>query len=336
MDFTSNTGPKIGAAIPHTSNVTSLSYHSNGEQLFAATESDSRLYMINALDGQCSRQPYKSERDGVSVVSATHHEQCVLTAGHKSNDVQYWSLFDNKTLRKFRGHAGPVIDMSLCPAEDMFLTASKDRSIRLWSLDKAGCIARLDVPKETEGTPHVAFDSTGMVFAAMASMAGGQGHYVHLYDARNYHGGAFAEMKISTKILEEAMTTHRVTPTPTPSSPPSLLSFKSIEFNQNGNQILVQSEEGLAVILDGYDGAVQRIFQPSSPTGGKGTTSCFTPDDKSVLIGTENGTVECWDVVSGRVVKTLEGHKGPVGAVAANPKYNQIASSCSNTCLWIW
>ena len=73
MDFTSsNNGPKIGAAIPHASNVTSLSYHSNGEQLFAATESDSRLYMINALEGQCTKQPYKSERDGVSVVSATY------------------------------------------------------------------------------------------------------------------------------------------------------------------------------------------------------------------------------------------------------------------------
>lgn len=263
-----------------------------------------------------------------------HHQECVLTAAQKSNDIHYWSLFDNKTLRKFRGHAGPIVDMSLCPVEDTFLTASTDRSIRLWTIEKAGCIARLDLPKETEGTPHVVFDSTGMVFAAMAGMAGGQGHYVHLYDARNYQGGAFAEMKVSTKDLQDAMATHRVTPPSTSVNPPSLMTFKSIEFNQAGNQILVQAEEGHAVILDGYDGTIQRIFHTTR--GGKGTSSCFTTDGNTVLMGTENGLVDCWDVVSGRVVKTLEGHKGPVGAVATNPKYTQIASSCTNTCLWIW
>jgi COMPASS component SWD2 len=257
----------------------------------------------------------------------------VLTAGTKSNDVLYWALHDHKTLRKFRGHAGTVVDLSMCPVDDLFLTSSKDGTIGLWDLKNAGCVARLDLPKETEGTPHAVFDSTGMVFAAMAGMAGGHGHYVHLYDARNYTGGAFAELKVYTKDLQDAMTTHRVTP-PAPTNPPSLLSFKTIEFNQSGNQILLQAEEGVAVVLDGYDGTIQRIFQSSR--GGKGTSACFTPDDKTVLMGTETGMIDCWDVVSGRVVRTLEGHMGPVGAVIANPKYSQIASSCTNTCLWIW
>jgi hypothetical protein len=42
-------------------------------------------------------------------------------------------------------------------------------------IQQAGCMVQMDFPSETIGTPHVAFDSTGMVFTVMAEMAGGKG-----------------------------------------------------------------------------------------------------------------------------------------------------------------
>lgn len=69
MDFLQ--GPKIGAAIPHRSAVTSLSYHENGGHLFAATSADSKLYLINAQDGKCDRPAFKCEKEGISSVSST-------------------------------------------------------------------------------------------------------------------------------------------------------------------------------------------------------------------------------------------------------------------------
>lgn len=64
----------------------------------------------------------------------------------------------------------------MCPAEDMFLSASKDRTVRLWDVSSAGCLAKMDLPSNTEGDPHVVFDSTGLVFAIMAHMPNGQGN----------------------------------------------------------------------------------------------------------------------------------------------------------------
>lgn len=64
----------------------------------------------------------------------------------------------------------------MSPADDTFLTASKDRTVRLWNVQQAGCLAQMNLPVESEGDPHVVFDSTGMVFAVMAGMAGKQGH----------------------------------------------------------------------------------------------------------------------------------------------------------------
>ena len=75
MDFraggSSQPLPAIGAAIPHKAAVTSLSYHNDGVHLFAATEADSRLYLINSLTGKCNQAAIKCEREGVNLVSST-------------------------------------------------------------------------------------------------------------------------------------------------------------------------------------------------------------------------------------------------------------------------
>lgn len=152
--------------------------------------------------------------------------------------------------------------------------------------------------------------------------------YIHLYDVRNFSGGAFSEMQVQSKDVQEAIATQRIA-----NAPSKPLTWKSIDFNLSGNRILVESDEGLTLVLDGYEGTVQRIFQS---TAGNSTCACFTPDDQSVLIANDAGSIDCWNVQARTMVKTLEGHLGPVGALQCNPKYSQIASSCTNTSLWIW
>lgn len=272
----------------------------------------------------------------------SHHEQNVLFAGKGSptqpvglrNAVHYWSLYDNKILRKFRGHTDKVTSISMCPADDTFLTSSLDRTVRLWSAGSAGCLAELKLPSETEKTPIAAFDSTGLVFAVTAAMSAGGGHYLHLYDARNYGAGAFAELKISQADLDTSIQTH-VGAAPDRAKELSQQEWVSIAFNMSGNQILIGANKGMSVLLDGFEGAVQRVLMSPKPTE-RASVSCFTPDDKTVLQGNDDGSIACWNVDTGLVSNTLTGHPGPVMCVAANPKYTQIASSCSQTAIWLW
>jgi hypothetical protein len=73
MDFSQ--GPSLGANIPtnnkSATSVSSLSYHADGVHLFVATESDSKLQLINAQTGQMDQPAYRCEREGVSLVSST-------------------------------------------------------------------------------------------------------------------------------------------------------------------------------------------------------------------------------------------------------------------------
>jgi COMPASS component SWD2 len=273
----------------------------------------------------------------------SHNDYCVLSAGKKQNSIQYWSLYDNKIVRKFRGHTSNVHDISLCPTEDMFLSSSSDTSgsVRLWNLQQAGCMAKLDLPAadKTGGSAgqnntHAVFDHTGMIFTVMAEMPKNDGHYIHLYDARNYGGGAFSEWKITTQSIHDAMKTHRIT---TKVDDSNSLTINKIDFNSAGDRILCQSKEGIAIIIDGFEGTIQRIFEPSAPLTSKGTVSCFTPDGKSVLMGNDTGSIDVYDIQSGTIVKQLgsvdNGNDTTVGvtALTCNPKYKQIASSCTNT-----
>lgn len=269
-----------------------------------------------------------------------HHDNNVLFAGKGSptqpvgqrHAINYWSLYDNKILRKFRGHTDKIISISMCPADDTLLSSSADRTVRLWNISQAGCLAEMKLPDETEKSPLAAFDTTGLVFAVTAALRGGAGHCVHLYDARNYGAGAFAELKVNQEDIENVLRSQAGLA----ADRASLLSkveWTSIEFNLSGNQILVGAEKGMSMILDGFEGTVQRVLVGKSD---RPAVSCITPDDKTLLQGNDDGTISCWSIESGSVVKTLEGHPASINCVAANPKYAQIASCCTQTALWTW
>ena len=116
--------------------------------------------------------------------------------------------------------------------------------------------------------------------------------------------------------------------------------WTSLEFNKSGKQILACCANGLAVSIDGFDGGIARAFLSEIAPGATQSTTplaaCFTSDDKSVIVGNEDGTVSCYQADSGLLARRLRGHVSRVSAVACNPKYCQLATACTNTAVWVW
>jgi WD40 repeat protein len=112
-----------------------------------------------------------------------------------------------------------------------------------------------------------------------------------------------------------------------------------MRFNKSGKQILITTDKGLVLMVDGYDGRLTHAFLSKGADDSPGTepaAACFTSDDNFLLIGNENGTIDCYDSTTGELRRKLEGHVGRVGCIEFNPKYQQFASSCTNTALWLW
>ena len=145
-------------------------------------------------------------------------------------------------------------------------------------------------------------------------------------------------MKVSRQDIESKI---RLTgSTPERAYALSRSEWTSLEFNKSGKQILVGSNGGVAMTVDGYEGTVIHSFLTETGSDNAPAShpmaACFTPDDRTVLSGNENGTVSCYDADTGLVLRNLKGHVDRGGCVAVNPKYAQIATACTNTALWIW
>jgi WD40 repeat protein len=56
------------------------------------------------------------------------------------------------------------------------------------------------------------------------------------------------------------------------------------------------------------------------------TSLAFSPDGKTVVSGSLDHSIKLWDVASGRLVRTLQGHAKGVGAVAVSPDGALLAS----------
>lgn len=140
-----------------------------------------------------------------------------------------------------------------------------------------------------------------------------------------------------------------VVPSNTIATELSFARWTSMKFNTSGKKLLVTTDKGMALVLDGYDGSVRDVLLSNSGNDGATMmtkcpsapmTACFTRDDKAVLCGNEDGTIDCWNLDSGggssTIVQTLKGHVGRVGCIATNPKFAQIATACTNTAVWLW
>jgi len=343
--------PRIGAVIRGKAPATSISYHEDGKHLYVTSESDNRMRLIDCQRGVSDSSPLKFEKDGIRIVESTHHNQCVLYTGkgdptksfNERHAIHYLSIYDNKILRNFRCHSSDIIGVSMSPVDDCFLSCSKDRTVRLWNLQQAGSLAKMDFPQtgrmniDPNGTPYASYDSTGLVFGVTTPLANDSGHLIHLYDARKYNGGAFAELNLQQSAIQSAIQSKGVSVQL--AADLSKTEWKSMKFNTSGKNLLVTAAKGLGLMLDGFDGSVTNVFVADGADGLAPTeplAACFTPDEKSVLGGNEDGTINCWDAKSGVLLRKLDGHVGPVGCVAANPKFAQIASTCTNAALWQW
>jgi len=115
----------------------------------------------------------------------SHHNYSILTTGegadpNQRNHIHYTSVYDNKLLRTFRGHTAEIVNLSINPTNDLFLSSSNDHTVRLWSLSQPACIAQMELPVDaTAGTPFAAYDATGLLFGVTAAMTHGKGNVSH-------------------------------------------------------------------------------------------------------------------------------------------------------------
>lgn len=110
-------------------------------------------------------------------------------------------------------------------------------------------------------------------------------------------------------------------------------SLLSASFNNNGLRIVTTSKDSTARI---WDANGQLLFELLSHTDWV-TTAAFTPNDEFVFTTSWDNTIKKWETGTGKLNKTIRGHRGPVNTIAFSKdgKYFVTSSKDSTARTWI-
>jgi COMPASS component SWD2 len=296
---------------------------------------ESSIHLIDSLAGE------EKKADTIANAKFTHHESCIMFSSDR--EVKYLSCYDNKYLRYFWGHSDVVTSLCMNPIDDTFITASEDRTVRLWSLSSPNPTAKLQLPAKFE-SPYATFDASGVIFGVLAQESGTRKRSLKLYDARNFSSGPFEEILPEQSLIESAI--QKANPEWSHSQTRKCLegNWTGFEFSTDGNHILVSTQSDLLLVLDGFRPDVEPIAITSRKNEAQLTLGCtMSPNAETVVAASEDNEVMIFDYKDPSVALTgrpllksvLTGHVSPVGCIACNPKYDVMATGCVNTVLWI-
>ena len=189
---------------------------------------------------------------------------------------------------------------------------------------------------------HVKFDGTGAIFGVLCEEAI-YGYtapkivnwQLKLYDSRNIDSGPYTVLMPNKDFFASALMKAEISRDAITEKLSSGLS--SFSFSTDGNNVLINTKGDLMYILDAFSDNVEPIVL----TGRKNDANlqlgaCFSNDSNYVITGNEDNDVLIYDKSIGyQNIGTLKGHTAPVSCCSYNPRYDQLATGCLNTVLWI-
>lgn len=285
---------------------------------FVSSHNDATIRVTNAATGKISGLFHVKDA-GCRLVTATHHPSAVIHAaskgGPQSGRIVLHSLHDDKIIRLFEGHSDFVSSISMNPADDTFLTCSRDGTFKMWDLRQRAPIAAGDL--HSKGAAACAFDSGGVVFACVTG-----NRMLSLYDAKTFT--SFASTK--EPLLQQTVMPGRYPPGPQGTAIPGLappppetlnaglsaakamasvgappmppyIAWTGIEFSPNDRFLAMSTADRGVLIVDAFFPARELALLNSHPTDHlQPCNVSWSPDGSFLATGSVDGHVYCYDL----------------------------------------
>jgi len=213
----------------NTDRINNIDFSPTGDALISSSEDDQ--IVIYDCEKGTQKRTVNSKKYGVDLVHFTHAKNTAIHASTKIDDtIRYLSLHDNKYIRYFPGHTKKVVALSMSPVDDMFLSGSMDKTLRLWDLRSPNCQGLMHLTSR----PVAAFDPEGLIFAA-----GVNSESVKLYDLRSFDKGPFASFRLTAEKGCE---------------------WTGLKFSPDGKTILLSTNGSVIRLVDAFHGNPLQTF----------------------------------------------------------------------------
>lgn len=236
-----------------------------------------------------------------------------LVAGGFSNSfVKIWSLAGSKLqgaladdkpepYKTLIGHSGAVYGLSFYKDNKYLLSASEDKSVRLWSMDTYSAL--VSYKGHSEAIWDVAFSPTNNYFATGSNdQTARLWSTDHIYPLRIFAG--------------------------------HLSDVDCLGWHPNGSYLVSGSSDKTCRMWDIHSGASVRVFLGhTAPV----TCTAISPDGRWLASAGEDSVIHVWDLGSGRRLKLMKGHgKCSIHSLAFSPSGDILVSSGSDCTVRVW
>lgn len=216
-------------ASDYSDRINAIDFSPNGEHLISGEVSDQII--IYDCDSNKLIRTIPVRKYGVDLIRYTRSTDKFLhTSTKRDHTIRHMISFEheNKYLYYYDGHTERVVSLSVSPTDELFLSASLDRTVRLWDLRSNYCKGIMHLSDR----PVVAFDPTGVVFAA-----GINSECFKLYDIRMFDKGPFVTFKLDAKTEK-------------------CFKWIDLKFSDDGKTIMVNTNGSTIRLIDAFNGKI--------------------------------------------------------------------------------
>jgi WD40 repeat protein len=197
-------------------------------------------------------------------------------------------------------HGGPVYVAAFSPDGKRIVTASADKTARVWDASTGQLIATLTGHTGPVNDASFSPDSTRIVTASQDNSA-------RVWDASS--GNLLATLNGHTAEVRKAM------------------------FSPDGTHIVTAASDNTARVWDAQSGA---LLETLSGHTGAVYTARFSRDGKLVVTASDDHTARVWDAATGRSLATLSGHSGVVYSAAFSPDGARVVTASADNTARVW
>ncbi|XP_061097080.1 autophagy-related protein 16-1-like isoform X2 [Conger conger] len=274
---------------------------SPGSRLLATGGMDRRVKLWEVVSGRCEMKgSLTGSNAGITSIEFDSAGSYILAA---SNDFasRMWTVDDYRLRHTLTGHSGKVLAARFLLDNARIVSGSYDRTLKLWDLRSKVCMK----------TVFAGSSCNDIVCTEQCVMSGHFDKKVRFWDIR------------AESIVQELELLGRVT---------------SLDLNHDRTQLLTCSRDDLLKIFDLRSNAVRQSFSAQGfKCGADWTRVTFSPDGSYVAAGSAEGTLFVWNVLTGKLARTLDKqHSSAINAVAWSPSGAHVVSveKGSKAVLW--
>eukprot|EP00753_Platysulcus_tardus_P019652 PLAT7392.1.p1 GENE.PLAT7392.1~~PLAT7392.1.p1 ORF type:complete len:589 (-),score=203.12 PLAT7392.1:9-1775(-) len=272
----------------------------------------------------------------------------LLSAG-MDGKVKIWDVFGKRHCkRSYLGHSAAVKDIDFTNDGAQFLSASFDRSVKLWDTETGTCLSSLGNGKR----PYVAkfYPGDNNIF-----VLGTTDRRIMQYDCRSgeevqvydHHQSAVntitfvedARRFVSTSDDKKMLVWEWNIPVPIKYiSDPMMQSIPAVTLHPDGAFLAGQSMDNNIVVYAARDTFRQHRKRFRGHVSGHACQIGFSPDGRFIMSGDGSGAIWFWDWKTTKFYRKLRAHKdGPcIGAVWHPTETSKVATCGWDGAIHLW